>query len=179
MKPTRVPTRNARQRNVLRFSWNCETAATLMPLSSDLRELLALLNSNGVEFLVVGAFAVSYHGYPRYTADLDIFVRPTAENATRVLKALSDFGFHSLGITVEDLQTPDNVVQLGVVPNRADLLTGISGVTFEEAWPGRCQAELEGVPTQFIGRHELIRNKESTGRARDLGDAEELKKRTR
>jgi hypothetical protein len=150
-----------------------------MPLSSDLRELLALLNSNGVEYLVVGAFAVSYHGYPRYTADLDILVRPTAENATRVLKALSDFGFGSLGITADDLQTSEQVVQLGIAPNRADLLTSISGVSFEEAWAARCRGKLEGVPTQFIGRKELIKNKQSTGRARDLGDAEELKKRER
>ncbi|MGA3028400.1 MAG: hypothetical protein ABSF98_26945 [Bryobacteraceae bacterium] len=149
-----------------------------MPLNKDLREFLGLLNSNGVEYLVVGAFAVAYHGFPRYTADLDLLVRPTAENADRVLRALSEFGFGRLGIQAADLRTPGVVVQLGVQPNRIDLLTTISGVSFEEAWATACEAELEGIPTRFIGRSALLRNKQQTGRAKDLGDAEELRKRT-
>jgi predicted nucleotidyltransferase len=148
-----------------------------MPLSKDLREFLALLNSNEVEYLVVGAFAVAYHGFPRYTADLDLLVRPTAENADRTIRALAQFGFGSLGILSADIHTPGMVVQLGVKPNRIDLLTGISGVTFEEAWASRREAELEGVAVQFIGCEALLLNKESTGRAKDLGDAEELRKR--
>jgi len=150
-----------------------------MPLSSDLREFVALLNSNEVEYLVVGAFAVGYHGYPRYTGDLDVLVRPTLENAGRVLRALSQFGFDGIGISIADLQTPERVIQLGVNPNRIDLLTAISGVSFEEAWVSRCDADLDGTPVHFIGRAALIRNKEATGRARDLGDAEELRKRER
>lgn len=148
-----------------------------MPLNSDLREFVALLNSKEVDYLVVGAFAVSFHGYPRYTADLDVLVKPTIENAKRLLQVLSAFGFESLRVTEADLTEPDRVIQLGVNPNRIDLLTSISGVTFEEAWSGHCDGELDGIPTQFIGRRELIRNKESTGRVRDLGDAEELRKR--
>ncbi|HXB74827.1 MAG TPA: hypothetical protein VNY05_41740 [Candidatus Acidoferrales bacterium] len=148
-----------------------------MPLSKDLREFLALLNSNEVEYLVVGAFAVAYHGFPRYTADLDLLIRPTAENAARTIQALAQFGFGSLGIRSADLQTPGMVVQLGVKPNRIDLLTGISGVTFEEAWASRLGAEMEGIGVQFIGRAALLLNKQSTGRAKDLGDAEELRKR--
>lgn len=148
-----------------------------MPLNKDWREFLALLNSNRVEYLVVGAFAVAFHGFPRYTADLDLFVRPTRENAARLLRALSEFGFGDLGIQAIDLQSAGKVVQLGVKPNRIDLLTAISGVSFEEAWASRDEAELEGIATQFIGRATLVRNKESTGRAKDLGDADELRKR--
>ncbi len=148
-----------------------------MPLSKDLREFLALLNSNEVEYLVVGAFAVAFHGYSRYTADLDLFVRPTPENTDRAMRALAQFGFGNAGMHAQDFQSPGNAILLGVKPNRVDLLTGISGVTFEEAWAARTKGELEGIPTQFIGREELLRNKRSTGRAKDMGDAEELRKR--
>ena len=149
-----------------------------MPLNKDWREFLELLNSNGVEYLVVGAFAVAFHGFPRYTADLDLLVRPTEDNAQRALLALSEFGFGKLGIRAADLCSPGMVVQLGVKPNRIDLLTAISGVSFEEAWATRSEAELDGVATRFIGRAALLRNKQQTGRAKDLGDAEELRKRT-
>jgi hypothetical protein len=145
-----------------------------MPLSKDLHEFLELLNSNGVEYLVVGAFAVSYHGFPRYTADIDLFVRTSPNNAQRLLHVLSEFGFGSLGMNAEDLQTTDRVIQLGVRPNRIDLLTSISGVTYEEAGETRSP---EGVPVSFIGLDALLRNKDSTGRAKDRGDAEELRKR--
>jgi hypothetical protein len=148
-----------------------------MPLNKDLREFVELLNSNGVEYLVVGAFAVAFHGYPRYTADLDLLIRPTAENAARTIKTLHEFGFASLGIRLHDLDSQGKVVQLGVKPNRIDLITSLSGVTFEEAWRARVSGDIEGVATEFIGAVELLRNKESTGRAKDLGDAEELRKR--
>jgi len=149
-----------------------------MPLNKDWREFLELLNSNEVEYLVVGALAVAFHGYARYTADLDLLIRPTEENANRVLRALSQFGFGKTGIQAADLRSPGMVVQLGVQPNRIDLLTAISGVGFEEAWAARSDAELDGIATHFIGRAALLRNKEQTGRARDLGDAEELRKRS-
>ena len=148
-----------------------------MPLNKGLREFVALLNSNRVEYLVVGAFAVAFHGFPRYTGDLDILVRSTAENARRVLDALSQFGFGGLEIRSEDLESPGKVIQLGVAPNRVDLLTSISGLTFDEAWASRVEGELDGMPAHFIGRPALIRNKESTGRAKDRGDAEELRRR--
>jgi hypothetical protein len=150
-----------------------------MPLSKDLREFVELLNSNGVEYLVVGGFAVSYHGFARYTGDIDFLVRPSEENSQRVLAALAQFGFGSAGIQAEDIRSPDKVVQLGVPPNRIDIITSISGVSFDDAWESRTAGCLDGVATQFIGREALIRNKESTGRAKDLGDAEELRKRFR
>src|SRR6516164_4730086 len=114
-----------------------------MRLQKDLREFVELLNSNEVEFLVVGAFAVAYHGYPRYTGDLDLLIRPSAANAAKVLRA-------SL--------------------NRIDLITSLSGLTFEEVWASGEDADLDGVPVRFIGAAALLRNKESTGRAKDLGD---------
>jgi len=150
-----------------------------MPLNKDLREFVELLNANKVEYLVVGAFAVAYYGVPRYTADLDLLIRPAPENAERVLGTLSQFGFGNLEIGSGDLQDRDKVIQLGVSPNRIDLLTSLSGVSFEDAWSTRKQGELDGVAVYFIGRAALIRNKEHTGRARDLGDAEELRKHIR
>lgn len=149
-----------------------------MPLSKDLREFVGLLNANKVEYLVVGAFAVAYHGVPRYTADLDLLLCSSPENAERVLRTLLQFGFGNLGIGSGDLQEADKVIQLGVSPNRIDLLTSISGVSFDDAWSTREQGDLDGVGVHFIGRSALIRNKEHTGRARDLGDAEELRKRS-
>lgn len=149
-----------------------------MPLNKDWREFLELLNSNEAEYLVVGAFAVAFHGLPRYTADVDLLVRPSEDNADRVLRALSQFGFGKVGIQAADLRSPGMVIQLGVKPNRIDLLTAISGVSFEEAWATRSDADLDGIPVHFVGRAALLRNKERTGRAKDLGDAEELRKRT-
>jgi hypothetical protein len=148
-----------------------------MPLNKDLREFVELLNSNKVEYLVVGAFAVAWYGYPRYTADLDIFIRPESGNAERVLEALRQFGFGSLHIESGDLTAAGQVIQLGVKPNRIDILTSVSGISFEEAWRDRIEGTLDGLRATFIGRAELIRNKESTGRAKDRGDAEELRKR--
>ena len=148
-----------------------------MPLSKDLREFVGLLNANEVEYLVVGAFALAFHGISRYTADLDLLIRPTQQNAERILKTLSQFGFGSLPIEASDLQVPDHVVQLGRNPDRIDLLTSISGVTFEEAWVTRSEGSLEGTPVRYIGLAALIRNKESTGRAQDRVDVEGLRKR--
>jgi len=124
----------------------------------------------------------SNHGFARYTGDIDFLVRAGEENSRRVVAALAEFGFGSVGIKAEDFQSAGTVVQLGVPPNRIDIITSISGVSFEEAWDGRATGIratgiLDGVATQFIGREALIRNKESTGRAKDLGDVSELRRR--
>ena len=148
-----------------------------MPLNKDLREFIESLNSNGVEYLVVGAFAVAWYGHPRFTGDIDFFVRAAPQNALAILAALKDFGFGGLGISADDLTAPDQIVQFGVRPNRIDLITSISGVGFEEAWEHRAAGEIDGIPVHFIGREELLRNKESTGRPKDLGDAHELRRR--
>jgi len=147
-----------------------------MLLSKDLREFIEYLNSNGVEYLVVGALAVSWHGFPRYSADIDFLIRPHHANAERVLRALSQFGFGSLDISTSDLTVPGKVIQLGYEPNRIDLMTSVTGVSFDEAWEDRSPGDLDGLPVNFIGRASLLRNKDATGRAKDRIDAEELRK---
>lgn len=145
-----------------------------MVLSRDFLELLSLLNETRAEALVVGGYAVAFHGAPRATGDIDIWVRPTPENAERVLEALRAFGFGGVGLTTEDFTRPDAVVQLGHPPQRVDLLTGVDGLTFEEAWPRRIETTLDGVRVCFVGREDLLRNKRASGRPRDLADLDLL-----
>ena len=143
-------------------------------LQSDLREFIGLLNSLKVEYLVVGGHAVAFHGHPRFTGDIDFFIRATGENAERVLRVLAAFGFGSLGITAADLTEPGQVVQLGRPPNRIDILTSISGVDFDSAWTSRDPADLDGHAVNFIGADELLKNKQASGRPKDLADAAKL-----
>jgi hypothetical protein len=146
-----------------------------MSLPKEWREFIESLNSNKVEYLVVGAVALAHHGRPRYTGDLDILIRSTRENVSRLKVALGAFGMGSMDLTVKDLTTPDQVIQLGVPPNRIDLLTSISGVTFEQAWEDRVGGTIEGTPATFIGRQSLIQNKRATGRPQDLADLQAIK----
>lgn len=145
-----------------------------MPFSKNWSQFIESLNSSGVEYLVVGAVALAHHGWPRYTGDLDILVRNSLENGKRLESALREFGLGSLDLKAADFVNSYHVIQLGVPPNRIDLLTSITGVTFEEAWAGRIEAELGGTPAKFIGREALIQNKKSTGRPQDLADLEAL-----
>ena len=140
----------------------------------DFCELLECFNAARVKAIIVGAYALGYHGAPRMTGDLDLLVQPSAENARQVIAALAAFGFGEVGLSAADFQQPDVVVQLGVPPVRVDLLTGITGVTWEEAWAGRIAGEFGGVPVAFIGLTELRRNKLATGRHKDLADLEAL-----
>jgi uncharacterized nucleotidyltransferase DUF6036 len=146
----------------------------LAKLQSDLREFIALLNSHEVEFLVVGGHAVAFHGHPRFTGDIDFFIRTTQQNAQRILSVLSEFGFGSLGIAERDLLEPGQVVQLGRPPNRIDILTSISGVDFDSAWQSRIQASLDDQPVSFLGWNELVRNKQASDRQQDRADVEKL-----
>jgi predicted nucleotidyltransferase len=143
-------------------------------LQKDLREFVELLLSRGVDFVVVGGHAVAFHGYPRLTDDLDLLVRPTLENGQRVVDALIEFGFGTVGITAADFVAPDRVIQLGRVPNRVDLLTNIYGVTIDDIWSSRVPAVLDGLAVMMIGKDALVRNKKATGRAQDIADAEKL-----
>ena len=145
-----------------------------MKLAEDLREFVELLNSTKVEYLIVGGHAVGYHGYPRYTGDIDVFIRRSPENAARVASVLDAFGFGQLGADADTFQQPDMVVQLGRPPNRIDILTQISGVEFDDAWPGREDVLLDGVPVPMIGRDALLANKRASGRPKDLADLREL-----
>lgn len=141
-----------------------------MPLPKDWRAFIALLNSNEVEYLIVGAVALARLCLPRCTGALDILVRNSAENAERLERALESFGFGALGLKACDFVDSYQVIQLGRAPNRIDLLTSLTGVSFDEAWRERSEAELEGMRVNFIGRQALIRNKKATGRPQDLAD---------
>lgn len=149
-----------------------------MALQTDLSEFLALLISRKVDFIIVGGHAVAFHGHPRYTGDIDIFVRPAAENAKLVMDALAAFGFGDLAISIDDLSKPGRTIQLGRPPNRIDLLTMISGVTFEEAWASRLHGDLGGHLVEYIGLEALIANKKASGRDKDLLDVKQLKRIT-
>lgn len=132
--------------------------------------MLSALSEAGVEYLLVGAFALAAHGLPRATGDIDIWVRPSAENAARIIQALDQFGAPSFDLAVEDLSAPDLVFQIGVAPRRIDILTSIDGVIFDDAWPNRVVVELEGVSVPVISRVDLITNKRASGRPKDRAD---------
>src|SRR5690242_18157265 len=130
-----------------------------MNLQKDLRDFIELLSALDVHFLVVGAFAVAYHGYARYTADIDLFVERSEQNAERLLKAVHQFGFDDVGLTKEDFLQEDQVTQFGVAPNRIDLMTHISGVDFAGAWRSRELGKIGDLLVPFISRDMLKRNK--------------------
>ena len=146
-------------------------------MNRDFAEMLSELSAAGAEFLVVGAHALAAHGTPRATGDLDLWVRPTRENGERVLVALRKFRAPLFDLTLDDLSQPGIVFQIGLPPARIDILTGISGVTFDEAWPRRVVATVAGQPLPFIGLADLIRNKRAAGRAKDLADVEALEEK--
>ncbi|MCX8037928.1 MAG: hypothetical protein N3D11_12940 [Candidatus Sumerlaeia bacterium] len=139
-----------------------------------LQELCALLNAHNVAYMIVGGYALAYHGSPRYTGDMDIWVRPDADNARRLLAALADFGFASLGLQIEDFSTEDKVVQIGVPPVRIDVLTSITGVSWDEAFPAKVAGTYGGIPVSYISREHFVRNKRAIGRKKDLADIEAL-----
>ena len=145
-----------------------------MSLQKDLREFIVLLNALDVRFVIVGAFAVAYHGYFRYTSDIDLFIDSTGENAERMMQAIQQFGFGDLELTAEDFLKDDQVIQLGVAPNRIDVMTFLSGVSFDEAWASREQGDLDGLSVPFISRELLKKNKAAVGRLQDLSDLEYL-----
>lgn len=145
-------------------------------MNDDFRDLLAALLEAGARFLVVGAHAMAVHGVPRATGDLDVWIAADPANAERVWTALLRFGapVAAMGVRREDLTRADTVVQIGLPPRRIDLLTSITGVGFDEAWPGRVTHPVAGLAIPFLGRAELVRNKRATGRAKDLADLEAL-----
>lgn len=145
-----------------------------MEVQRDFRELLALFNARQIDYIVVGAHALAYHGTPRYTGDLDILVRPDQENAKHILKALDEFGFGALGLTIEDFSAPNKVVQLGVAPVRVDLVTSLTGLSWEEAAAGKVKGTYGDVAVHYLGKKEFILNKRAIGRMKDLADLEAL-----
>lgn len=140
-------------------------------MNPDFRDMLCALSDAGVEFLIVGAYALAAHGFPRATGDIDIWVRPTPENAAAVVKAMTAFGAPLLpDMSAGDFAAPDLVYQIGVAPRRIDLLTSIEGVRFEDAWPEREDLEIEGVRVPVISRSHLVQNKRAVGRPKDRMD---------
>ena len=144
-----------------------------MNVHPDFLDFIRCLNRNQVEFVLVGAFAVAFHGRPRATGDMDVWIRPTPENATRTIKTLSDFGFASLSLREADILS-GQIIQLGRVPLRIDLLTDLSGLSADEVWTSREKGPFEDEPAFYLGRASLIKNKRATGRHKDLADVESL-----
>ncbi|MBI2203657.1 MAG: nucleotidyl transferase AbiEii/AbiGii toxin family protein [Candidatus Rokubacteria bacterium] len=150
---------------------------TLEGLNEDFRDVLVQFADAGVEFVVVGAYALAFHGAPRASGDIDLFIRPSVENARRVHEALARFGapLAASGVTPDDFARPGVVYQIGLPPRRIDVMTQISGVAFDEAWESRVPAEVDGRTIGFIGRAALLKNKHAAGRLKDLADAARLR----
>lgn len=145
-----------------------------MEVQPDFRDLLALLNVHGVEYVIVGAHALAYHGAPRYTGDMDVYVRSDNDNARRIMTALRDFGFGSVGLTEPDFSAPDKIIQLGYPPVRVDLVTSLTGVSWDEVSAHKLAGKYGDVSVHYIGRREFIANKRACGRKKDLADLEAL-----
>lgn len=145
-------------------------------LSQDFKEFIQLLNENQIEYLVVGGYAVGVHGYPRYTGDIDIWINMSDENAEKIISVLDKFGFGELGFKKKDFLNADNVIQLGVPPFRIDILMALDGVNFHECYPNKHVVNVDGDLINFISFEDLIKNKKTIGRERDIIDLENLKK---
>lgn len=145
-----------------------------MHLSDDCKEFIALLRSEGVDFLIVGAAALAAHGRPRYTGDIDIWIRCDGETAQRMGKVIARFGFGSTGLQASDFAEQNRIIQLGVAPNRVDILTGLTGLDFEPAWENRVELPLADQTLPFLDKESLRVNKKATGRPQDLADLEVL-----
>lgn len=145
-----------------------------MEIQKDFREFVELLNEHEVEFIIVGGYALAFHGVPRFTGDIDVFVKADHENAKRIMNALAAFGFSSLDLTIDDFQDQNKVIQLGLPPVRIDIITSISGVTWEDADATKESGLFGDVSVSYIGRKQFIINKRATGRKKDLADLEAL-----
>lgn len=143
-------------------------------LNQDFKEFIESLNANEVRYLVVGGYAVAFHGYPRYTKDIDIWVDTTRENSSNILKALEQFGFGDLGVKESDFGLSDQLLQLGYPPNQIDILTSIPGVEFSDCYASRSIEVVDGVSVNFINLDNLKKNKKASGRYQDLADLENL-----
>ncbi|WP_103666526.1 DUF6036 family nucleotidyltransferase [Pseudanabaena sp. BC1403] len=143
-------------------------------LNQDFKEFIQLLNDNQVNYLVIGGYAVAIHGHPRYTKDIDIWIEISEENSQRVITALTEFGFGSLGLTAQDFQEPHQIIQLGYPPNRIDLITSPDGIDFQTCYESKIEVMLDDIAVKFIDLDNLKRNKLASGRLQDLADLENL-----
>ena len=145
-----------------------------MEVQQDFRDLLALFNKHEIDYIIVGAYALGFYGAPRYTGDLDVFVKPDPDNAEKIKHALDEFGFGSAGLTPEDFEEEGKVIQLGFPPVRVDIVTSLTGITWAQARSGMVEGQFGDVPVHFIGRAEFIANKRALGRKKDLADLEAI-----
>jgi predicted nucleotidyltransferase len=143
-------------------------------LSPDFKEFIELLNAHNVQYLIVGGYALAFHGHPRYTKDIDIWIATNPENAQKMLNVLKDFGFSSLALSQQDFLEQENIIQLGFPPNRIDILTSVDGIQFADSISESSIIEVDGVAIHLIGIHKLIENKTASGRLQDLADVEKL-----
>ncbi len=151
-----------------------------MTLPEDLRQLLSVLNEHGVEYLVVGGWAVGFHSEPRATNDIDLFIRSSVKNSEAIFRALAQFGAPLEGLSPADFRdAPGSMFQLGNKPVRAGLLQAIEAVDFDAAWSRHVEFTLEGIPVHVISAEDLIKNKLTVGRLRDLADVEAIREASR
>ena len=143
--------------------------------NQDFKEFLQLLNEHDVRYLIIGGYAVAFHGHPRYTKDLDVWIWVDPTNASRMIEALNHFGFGSLGLKPDDFLNTENVIQLGFPPNRIDLIMSPSGVDFKTCYENKIESVIDGVQVHFISLQHLRDNKKAAGRHQDLADLENLK----
>jgi hypothetical protein len=147
-----------------------------MRVEEHFEEFIRLLNYHKVKYLVVGAYALIYYTYPRNTGDIDFFIDATPDNAEKLLSVLTEFGFENLDLKADDFIKPDSIIQLGLVPNRIDIITEISGITFNEAFQNKVQGKIGKQEVFFISPEDLLKNKKAANRTKDIADAELLEK---
>jgi len=140
----------------------------------DFKEFVELLEKNKVAYLIVGGYAVGYHGYPRFTGDLDIWLKVSEDNAEKIVATVNQFGFSSLGLTTADFLTVGNIIQIGYPPLRIDLLSDIDGVSFDDCYTNKVRVDHQGFIYNIIGYDDLIKNKKASNRGKDKGDIENL-----
>jgi hypothetical protein len=145
-----------------------------MEVHPDFKELLALFNKHEVEYVIVGGYALAFHGAPRFTGDIDIFVHAQSQNAAHILAALNEYGFESAELTEDDFSSPNKVIQLGSPPVRVDIITSLTGVSWDEVIESKVSGNYGEVPVFFISRSDFIKNKRAIGRNKDLADIDAL-----
>jgi len=147
---------------------------SIMEIQKDFKELLELFNNHNVEYIIVGSYALAHYGAPRYTGDIDLYVKPEKSNAERILSALNDFGFGTLDLSSDDFCVTGRVIQLGNPPVRIDIITSISGVDWDEVRNNRIEGNYGDVKVCFIGQEQYIKNKKASGRKKDIADLEAI-----
>lgn len=147
-----------------------------MTLAQDFEDFVKLLNKHHVDYMVVGGYALAFHGKPRHTGDLDIWINRSETNAVKLVSAIKEFGLASLGLTKSDFMQEGYVTQIGYPPLRIDILNTIDGVKFEDAYPNKLIIDVDGIEIKYIGLREFIVNKTASGRSQDIADLKEIKK---